>query len=116
MFLNKKEIKLVFKKGYYYYLKIYKIIFYKKKNINKNKICIIIPKKKIKKSVIRNKIKRRILNSLIINNFFKKTNKFNFIIIIYINNKILKFSILNKYIKDIIILINNERIFNNRIG
>ncbi|WGH25050.1 MAG: ribonuclease P protein component [Candidatus Shikimatogenerans bostrichidophilus] len=75
MFLNKKEIKLVFKKGYrYYYYNIYKIFFLNYKNI-KNKITIIIPKKKIKKSVNRNKIKRRIFNSLIINKFFFFTFK-----------------------------------------
>ncbi|MDH3004630.1 MAG: ribonuclease P protein component [Candidatus Shikimatogenerans sp. JK-2022] len=110
--LNKKEIKLVFKKGYtYYYKNIYKIIFIKS-NDSKLKLTIIVIKKKIKKAVLRNKIKRRIFNIFIKNKFYFKEKKK--IIFIYYYYKILNFNILNKYIKSTIININNEKIFNNR--
>ncbi|WGH25230.1 MAG: ribonuclease P protein component [Candidatus Shikimatogenerans bostrichidophilus] len=82
--------------------------------IIKNNITIIIPKKKIKKSVKRNKIKRRILNSFQKNKaFLYKINNY-FIIIFYFYNQVLKFNILNKYIKNILIHINYEKKINNR--
>ncbi|MDH3004757.1 MAG: ribonuclease P protein component [Candidatus Shikimatogenerans sp. JK-2022] len=113
MFLNKKEIKLIFKKGKFlkFYNNIIKIIFLKNKK-KKNKISIKIFKKNIKKSVNRNKIKRRIYNSYKNN---EKLLKFNyFIIFIYIEKKIINFKILNNIIKNIIFYINNETIFTSR--
>ncbi|WGH25509.1 MAG: ribonuclease P protein component [Candidatus Shikimatogenerans bostrichidophilus] len=74
MFLNKKEINILLKQG--------KILFYKKNKIifnyinnYKNKIIIKIPKKNIKKSVDRNKIKRRIYNSYKLNEYLLSNKK-----------------------------------------
>ncbi|WGH25422.1 MAG: ribonuclease P protein component [Candidatus Shikimatogenerans bostrichidophilus] len=79
-----------------------------------NKITIIIPKKNIKKSVKRNKIKRRILNSLKQNKAFLSIINNYFIIIFYFYNQVLRFNILNQYIKNILIHINYEKKINNR--
>ncbi|WGH24684.1 MAG: ribonuclease P protein component [Candidatus Shikimatogenerans bostrichidophilus] len=112
MNLNKKEIKLLFKFGkFYYYNNIFKLFFLRN---TINKVSIIIPKKKIKKAVLRNKIKRRILHSLNINNFFIKINPTFLIIFLYINKNILNFNILNYNIKNIIYKINYGKIFNYR--
>ncbi|WGH26677.1 MAG: ribonuclease P protein component [Candidatus Shikimatogenerans bostrichidophilus] len=92
--INKKEIKLVFNKGYIYKKKKFCIRFLKKKKINK--ILIIVPKKFIKKAVNRNKIKRLIYNSYLMNKYI--LYNFYYIIFIYKTYKMYNFNYLNKKI------------------
>ncbi|WGH27687.1 MAG: ribonuclease P protein component [Candidatus Shikimatogenerans bostrichidophilus] len=107
----KKEIKLIFKKGKKINKKIFNIKYLKNKKYNK--ILIIIPKKFIKKAVKRNKIKRIIYNSYLINKYILCNNLF-FIIFIYKTYKIYKFNFLNKKILNCLKKI-NENFFNSRI-
>ncbi|WGH26144.1 MAG: ribonuclease P protein component [Candidatus Shikimatogenerans bostrichidophilus] len=105
--LKKNEIKIVLKKGKILKTNNFKIKYIKNKNI---KINIIVFKKKIKKSVKRNKIKRIIYNSFIINKYILNNNSY-FIIFIYLNNKVLKFKIINNEIINIfkkLIILNNK--------
>ncbi|WGH26213.1 MAG: ribonuclease P protein component [Candidatus Bostrichicola ureolyticus] len=76
-----------------------------KKNYNKL-ITISVSKLNLKKAVSRNRIKRLIKASLLNNTLIKNLiYKYNNIIIIYIDNKIPQFNIINQCIIDIIYLL-----------
>lgn len=99
---SKKNIKNIFHYGIKYYIGCIKIIYIKLPYNNNNlynKICIAIPKNKIKKAIDRNLLKRRIRHifrenkNIIINN-----KNIYYIIFIYIKNKIYTFQKIKKYI------------------
>ncbi|WGH25789.1 MAG: ribonuclease P protein component [Candidatus Shikimatogenerans bostrichidophilus] len=118
--IKKKEIKLVLKKGNILYNNYIKTIYKQNNKLLNNKITIIVPKKNIKKSVKRNKIKRRIRNSYKNNELILNKKKFYFIIFLYINKNVIDFKNLNKNIIKILIYINlniknEKKIFSSRI-
>ncbi len=99
-FSFKKKMK-IYKKIKLKNIKIFKyfILYYQLNKLNYPRIKIIIKKKQIKLSTLRNKIKRKIYENFRINQF--KIKKMDFIF--NINNSITKISkkLLNKYINKI---------------
>jgi len=55
----KDDFSLLFKKGRRLNSKIAQIVYFKNKNFNKSKFAFIVSSKEIKKSFLRNKLKRR---------------------------------------------------------
>lgn len=96
---SKKYIKELFDKGSSFYSYPVKLFFYPAKNEDSSQLLVTVPKRKIRRAVDRNKIKRRIREAYRLNKPVDKNLKSYYFAIVYLSDKIEDYSLIESKLK-----------------
>ncbi|MGM0946593.1 MAG: ribonuclease P protein component [Bacteroidota bacterium] len=98
-----KLIKELFNEGSSFFLYPFKILYLKKDSLESHQVLVSVSKRKIKKAVHRNFVKRRIKESYRLNKHsLKSTNGYALIGLIYVSSDLIEFHEIDQKIQKIL--------------